>query len=76
MAQKRHVSPDHEHCSCVPALEADVRDLKRRLAEAATHDPLERMKGKAKRTAVDDLSFLDDLPDQDRKYMSKKLGIR
>jgi hypothetical protein len=74
MARKAHCSPDHVHCSCVVGLEADVQDLKRRLAELSREDPLLRMKGKVKRTGIHERDWLDDLPSQDRKHMLRKLG--
>ena len=79
MARKREISPDleqHVHCEHVAQLEHDIRDLKRRLADAAREDPMVGMKGKIKRTGRSDTDWMDDLADQDRRHFERKLGIK
>lgn len=62
---------DHEPCrSRIAALEADVKALKKQLA---TRDPLAPAGQLVKRTGAGDL---DHLPDQDRLFIEKRLGIK
>lgn len=68
---------DHEPCrGIIEGLEEEVRVLKRRLAVRAAADPLAASGKPVKRTGSGDLAFLNDLPEQDRKYMEKKLGVK
>jgi len=67
------IDPDHVHCEHVAQLEADIRALKRRLAERG--DPLDRMEGKVKRGGRSE-DWLDDLADQDRRFFERKLGMK
>lgn len=64
---------DHEHCSCVPSLEADLRDLKRRLAHQNTDEQVVATGKRGKRGEND---WLDELPNQDRDWFKHKLGLK
>jgi hypothetical protein len=57
----------HEHCPCVAQLEADVLQLKRRLAVRAP-DPLGD--GIVKRTSADPFAHL---PSADRKWFERRV---
>ena len=75
MVRKRRET-DHVHCECVAAYQSEVRDLKRRLAEATTRDPMLSSGKPIKRTGHRDSDWLDDLPDQDRAFFQRKMGIK
>jgi hypothetical protein len=63
---------DHVHCECISGLEDEIRVLKRRLAAQATQAPAST--GRRKHGGDDD--WLDDLAEQDRRFMEKRLGMR
>jgi hypothetical protein len=66
----------HQPCmGIIAGLEADVKALKKQLALRGESDFPAAAKGRIKRTGGD-TDWLDSLPEQDRAFFARKMGIR
>jgi hypothetical protein len=65
----------HQPClGVIEGLEQDIRALKKQLALRGESDFPAAAKGRIKRTGGD-TDWLDSLPEQDQRFMRRKMGI-